>query len=213
MHQNMTGWDEKMLNKILGKVHGRMIFDRRVNVLVSRIGDMVQSGTVILDVGTGDGRIAKMIGEQKADTSVQGIDIMLRDHTHIPVTLFDGTKIPMDDNSVDTVTFVDVLHHTNDPEVLIHEAARVARKAVIIKDHLSETALDNKILRIMDWVGNAPHGVVLPYNYAPRRDWDRWFEAAGLTTDRFETDIPLYPFPLNLVFGRKLHFVGRFTPS
>jgi ubiquinone/menaquinone biosynthesis C-methylase UbiE len=85
----MTGWDEKMLNKILDKVHGRMIFDRRVNVLVSRIGDMVQSGTVILDVGTGDGRIAKMIGEQKA--SVNKITVI----TPYPVAL---TVQAMDDS-------------------------------------------------------------------------------------------------------------------
>jgi len=95
---------------------------------------------------------------------------------------------------------------------LISEAGRVARKAVIIKDHLSENALDHWTLRLMDWVGNAPHGVVLPYNYAPRKDWETWFEKAGLKVDVFDTDVPLYPFPLNLVFGRKLHFVARLTP-
>ena len=202
-----------MLKKSLGQAHEKLVFNRRVRVLVQEIGAVLPPNAAMLDVGTGDGQIAKMIGETQAGTQVQGIDIMLREKTHIPVTLFDGTRIPMEDDSVDVVTFVDVLHHTDDPSVLIKEAARVARKAVIIKDHLSENGFDHATLRFMDWVGNAPHGVVLPYNYAPRRDWDRWFSEAGLTIDEFNTRIPLYPFPANLIFGRNLHFIARMVPT
>lgn len=202
-----------MLKKTLGQAHEKLVFNRRVRVLVEHIGAQLPAGAQMLDVGTGDGQIAKMIGEMQEGTTVQGIDIMERETIHIPVTLFDGTTIPMDDNSVDVVTFVDVLHHTDDPQQLISEAARVARKAVIIKDHLCENKIDHLTLRVMDWVGNAPHGVVLPYNYAPRRDWDQWFNKAGLTTDQFVTDIPLYPAPASYIFGRKLHFIARLTPA
>jgi SAM-dependent methyltransferase len=202
-----------MFKKTLGQAHEKLVFNRRVRVLVDHIGALVPQGAQMLDVGTGDGQIAKMIGEKQAGAQVQGIDIMLREKTHIPVTLFDGTTIPFEDNSVDVVTFVDVLHHTDDPQRLISEAARVARSAVIIKDHLSENGLDHATLRLMDWVGNAPHGVVLPYNYAPRADWDRWFAKAGLATDVFDTAIPLYPAPASLVFGRKLHFIAQLSPA
>jgi SAM-dependent methyltransferase len=201
-----------MLKKSIGQAHEKLVFNRRVRVLVDQIGALLPQDAEMLDVGTGDGQIAKMIGEQAHGTVVQGIDIMKRGVIHIPVTLFDGTTIPMEDNSVDVVTFVDVLHHTDDPQILISEASRVARKAVIIKDHLSENTFDHMTLRAMDWVGNAPHGVVLPYNYAPRRDWDTWFENARLATDRFDTDVPLYPAPLSWVFGRKLHFIARLNP-
>lgn len=202
-----------MLKKSLGQAHEKLVFNRRVRVLVEEIGAVLPPNATMLDVGTGDGQIAKMIGETQPGTQVQGIDIMLREKTHIPVSLFDGTRIPMEDDSVDVVTFVDVLHHTDDPSVLIKEAARVARKAVIIKDHLSENGFDHATLRFMDWVGNAPHGVVLPYNYAPRRDWDRWFRKADLKIDEFNTRIPLYPFPANLIFGRNLHFIARMVPA
>lgn len=202
-----------MLKKTLGQAHEKLVFNRRVRVLVEEIGALLPANAQMLDVGTGDGQIAKMIGEMQEGTVVQGIDIMERETIHIPVTLFDGTTIPMEDNSVDVVTFVDVLHHTDDPQILISEASRVARKAVIIKDHLSENKFDHLTLRVMDWVGNAPHGVVLPYNYAPRRDWDQWFATAGLETDAFVTDVPLYPAPAKWVFGRKLHFIARLTPT
>lgn len=202
-----------MTATVMGQVHNRLVFDRRVRVLIESLGALIPAGSHMLDIGTGDGQIAKGIAAEADGVTVEGIDVMLRPTTHIPVSLFDGTTIPMDDNSVDVVSFVDVLHHTDDPQVLISEAARVARKAVVIKDHLSENALDHATLRAMDWVGNAPHGVVLPYNYASRAQWNGWFQTAGLTEDVFTTDVPLYPFPLSAVFGRKLHFVARLTPS
>jgi len=203
----------EMIKSLLGKAHETLVFNRRVSVLIKRIGALVPARSEMLDVGTGDGQIAKAIGQQQSDTHVRGIDIMLRDTTHIPVELFDGEVIPVDDKGVDVVTFVDVLHHTDDPSVLIHEAGRACRKAVVIKDHLSENWFDHLTLRLMDWVGNAPHGVVLPYNYASRAQWDSWFKSAGLKVEEFQTDVPLYPFPLNMIFGRKLHFIARLSPA
>jgi SAM-dependent methyltransferase len=202
-----------MTATLMGRVHNRLVFDRRVQVLTRSLGALIPAGSHMLDVGTGDGQIAQGIAAEQLGVTVEGIDVMLRPTTHIPVSLFDGTTIPMDDNSVDVVSFVDVLHHTDDPQVLISEASRVARKAVVIKDHLSENAFDHATLRLMDWVGNAPHGVVLPYNYASRAQWNRWFAKAGLAEDVFETDVPLYAAPLSMIFGRKLHFVARLTPS
>jgi SAM-dependent methyltransferase len=202
-----------MSKKIISQVHETLVFNRRVAVLAETLGGLLPENSRILDVGTGDGQIAQLIAGRQNGTSVEGIDIMKRPTTHIPVTLFDGKTIPFEDGSFDVVTFVDVLHHTDDPSILIREAARVASRAVILKDHLSENGLDHMTLRAMDWFGNAPHGVVLPYNYAPRKDWDRWFKEAGLETEIFETQVPLYPAPFNLVFGRKLHFVARLRPA
>jgi SAM-dependent methyltransferase len=197
---------------MLGGIHETLVFNRRVSVLVESIGALIPSGSSILDVGTGDGQIAKAMAAMQPGNRVEGIDVMLRPTTHIPVTRFDGTTIPFPDKSFDVVSFVDVLHHTDDPSVLISEASRVARHAVVIKDHLSETRLDQATLRFMDWVGNAPHGVVLPYNYAARASWMSWFMEAGLDVDRFETEVPLYPWPFSAVFGRELHFVARLVP-
>jgi hypothetical protein len=60
----------------------------------------------------------------------------------------------------------------------------------------------------MDWVGNAPHGVPLRYNYLSRKEWKQAFRSASLFEDTVETNIPLYFFPFDLVFGRKLHFIA-----
>jgi ubiquinone/menaquinone biosynthesis C-methylase UbiE len=201
-----------MFKSTLAKSHDKLVFRRRVQVLVYQIGALLPPSADVLDIGTGDGQIAALIHARQTSGAMRGIDVMLRPQTAIPVSLFDGAQIPLPDASVDVVTFVDVLHHTDDPQKLICEAARVARQCVIIKDHFSENALDHATLRFMDWVGNAPHGVVLPYHYASRAQWDQWFAAAGLRVDVMRGDIPLYPPPASLIFGRGLHFVTRLVP-
>jgi SAM-dependent methyltransferase len=198
--------------KSIGRAHEHLVFNRRARVLAAKIGEMLPTDASVLDIGTGDGQIAKMIGERQKLNQVQGLDVMRREMTHIPVTLFDGITIPLKENSVDVITFIDVLHHTNDPQILIHEASRVARKAVVIKDHLSENVIDSATLRFMDWIGNAPHGVLLPYNYASQKKWDFWFDNANLSKQILDTSIPLYPPPLNWIFGRNLHFIAYLTP-
>jgi hypothetical protein len=137
---------------------------------------------------------------------------MVRPNTLIPVDTFDGVSIPLADKEVESVMFVDVLHHTNDPTILLKESARVARQAVVIKDHCSQNTFDYWTLRFMDWVGNAPHGVVLPYNYWSREQWLQAFDQLGLKLISWEYAIPLYPFPASAVFGRKLHFVAKLSP-
>ena len=63
--------------------------------------------------------------------------------------------------------FVEVLHHTTDPLALPRESSRVARDCIIIKDHHLDNLAAAAVLRFMDWMGNARHGVILPYNYWP----------------------------------------------
>jgi SAM-dependent methyltransferase len=205
--------EDTLLKAAAGAVHGKAVFDRRTRVLSGMIERLLPPDSTVLDVGTGDGRIASLWQRARPDLTVEGIDVLVRGSTHIPVRPFDGRTIPSPDKSQDVVTFIDVLHHTDDAGALLAEAARVARKLVVIKDHLSENVVDHATLRFMDWVGNAPHGVVLPYNYFPRARWDAELSRAGLKVVTFDTNVPLYPFPLNLVFGRRLHFIASLRPD
>jgi SAM-dependent methyltransferase len=116
--------------------------------------------------------------------------------------------IPYASASVDVVLMVDVLHHTDDPTILLREAARVARTAVVVKDHLREGLGARLTLRSMDWVGNARHGVRLPYNYWSRAQWNRAFDTLGLAVEQWKCALGLYPKPASWLFDRSLHFVG-----
>jgi SAM-dependent methyltransferase len=202
-----------MLKTIVTLLHGTFISSRRIQVLANTISSLLPANAKVLDVGTGTGQIPNLWCETRSDISVQGIDVFVRDHTYIPVRQFDGLTIPYADKSMDVVTFIDVLHHTTDPKSLLIEAKRVARQDVIIKDHLAETGFDHGLLRIMDWVGNSPYGVALPYNYLAKAQWRKLFDEVGLKIKSCDTNIRLYRKPLNLVFGRQLHFVADLEPA
>ena len=199
---------------LVGKLHTKMVFGRRVRVLTELLADRVPAtARSLVDIGCGDGQIAHWIAQQRPHLQITGIDVLVRPQTHIPVQAFDGTTLPLADQSVDVAMFVDVLHHTNDPLVMLREAKRVARQAIIIKDHCKDGFLAGTTLRFMDWVGNAHHGVVLPYNYWNEQRWRAAFAELGLTVADWTHRVPLYPWPGSWVFQRRLHFVARLTPT
>ena len=182
------------------KVHSKYVFNRRTNVLAAHFLEMLPQQGTVLDVGCGDGLIDHLINKQRPMLKIEGIDVLLRKQTHISVTKFDGNKIPFEDNSFDVVMFVDVLHHTNDPKALLKEAKRVARQYVVIKDHTMDGLFAETTLRFMDWVGNAPHGVVLPYNYWTKQQWYDAFKELDLTVENWKGALNLYPLPANWLF-------------
>ncbi len=194
--------------KFLGRLHRKFVFQRRVRVLSEILADLLPSGSQVLDVGCGDGLIDRRIAERRSDLEIRGIDVVARPDASIPVEVFDGANIPYPDGSMDVVMFVDVLHHTSDPEVLLLEGVRVARQQVILKDHLREGWLAGPTLRIMDWVGNAPHGVDLPYNYWTEQRWRESFARLGVKPTTWIDQLGLYPPPASFLFDRSLHFVA-----
>jgi SAM-dependent methyltransferase len=167
----------------------------------------------VLDVGCGDGRISRAVMDLRPDVAIYGIDVLLRCATAIPVEAFDGRRIPHPAGSFDCAMFVDVLHHAEDPAVLLGEAARVSRGAVLIKDHLLDARLAGPRLRFMDWVGNARHGVDLPYHYWRRGRWDEAFAALGLAPSSWQEDLGIYPPWADWLFGGRLHFITLLRSS
>jgi SAM-dependent methyltransferase len=117
------------------------------------------------------------------------------------------------DRAYDAVMLVDVLHHAEDPQLLLNEVARVAAKTVIIKDHLTGAWLSHERLRLMDWVGNIGHGVPLRYAYWSPSEWAVGFQHARLREVERREHLGLYSVPLRWVFERQLHFVSRLIPS
>ena len=165
---------------LLGNVHGKVVHNRRVSQLSRHLSELLPNDARVLDVGCGDGLIASLIKEKRPDILIEGIDVLVRSDTFIEVKEYDGKKIPFADGSFDAVMFVDVLHHTDDPLAVLREARRIASKALIIKDHTDDGFLSNQTLSFMDWVGNKPHGVRLPYNYWTSRQWNEAVKTLNL---------------------------------
>jgi len=192
--------------------HRALVFGRRARVLADALAPLLPPGAqTVLDIGCGDGTIAGLLAERRPDLTIEGVEVTPRPTCRIDCRPFDGSQLPFPDQSFDVCLLVDVLHHTTDVTQLLREAARVSRTHIVLKDHLSETSFDHATLRAMDWVGNRPHGVTLTYNYQSLSQWQQHFAACGLQAAQLCTDLPLYPFPFSLLFGRKLHFVAQLT--
>jgi len=213
MSEQAKGNSPAKLGAALNAVHNVAVFNRRVEVLVRHLAEMIPIGGRVLDLGCGDGSIALALMGKRPDLSLEGVDVLLRPDPHIPVTLFDGHRLPFDDKSFDYVTIVDVLHHTDDPVELVGEAARVARRGVVIKDHRLKGVAAGATLRFMDYVGNRGHGVRLPYNYLDDARWEKLFQSTGCTVVQRLDRLGIYPGPFSLLFDRQLHFMALLYPD
>jgi ubiquinone/menaquinone biosynthesis C-methylase UbiE len=191
-------------------LHGRLVHPRRVQVIAARAAALLPHGAHVIDVGTGDGLLAAALAARRPDLRIEGLDVLVRPDTAIPVTRFDGSTIPRPPRSVDAVTLFDVLHHADDPAGLLAEAARVARSCIVLKDHVCDGPFARAVLSFMDDVGNRRHGVALPHHYLSRREWSSAIEPLGLTRAAWEEGgLGLYPWPASLLFGGRLHVMAR----
>ncbi len=178
-----------------------------MNRLAQLCADLIPSGARVLDIGCGDGRLAKRLTHTRSDIIVAGIDVLVRDRVDIPVTRFDGLRIPYPNGSFDVALLIDVLHHTEEPRVLLREAARVASQQIIIKDHTRDGWLAGPRLRFMDYIGNARYGVNLPFNYWPRAKWEAVCRELGFEVESWNSQLQLYPWPATYVFDDSLQFM------
>jgi SAM-dependent methyltransferase len=192
----------------LGVLHKRLVSNRRVEVLANWFAELLPPRVRVLDAGCGDGLVSAVLQSKRPDISAQGIDVLPRAQTHIPVEMFDGIHFPFASASFDVVMFSDVLHHTDDPSVLLQEAQRVASGHVLIKDHYRKGLAGGARLRLMDWVGNARFGVALPYNYWTEQQWHGAWEKLGLVPEQLVSRLDLYAVPANWIFGAQLHFIA-----
>jgi len=188
-------------------------YNRRIWVLSHALANAIPGRGTVLDIGCGDGQLALALMKLRPDLKIEGVDVVARPKTLIPVAQYDGIKLPFADKSFDYVTIVDVLHHTDDPTVVLSEASRVARHGVVIKDHLREGFLAHETLAFMDWCGNIGDGVPLPYNFLSRSEWQGAFFKSRLQSRQTNEKLNIYLPPARWLFDRQLHFVSFLEPK
>lgn len=110
---------------------------------VEHVADYLKAGSSVLDIGCGTGYLLDVIAAD-FDCVAFGCDVVAPPVRISNFSLFDGFRLPYRDNSVDVAFLVFVLHHAEDPGVLLHEAARVARESVVVIEDTPQSALEHK---------------------------------------------------------------------
>src|SRR5688500_16104608 len=97
LHGEHVGTGSEM--KWLERWHGARVHTRRVQVLASTAANLLPQRATVLDIGCGDGRLSAHLGKLRPDLSVSGAEFAPRSDCAIPVTGFDGRKLPFADGS------------------------------------------------------------------------------------------------------------------
>jgi SAM-dependent methyltransferase len=179
-----------------------------VGALAAAIAPLLPRSARVLDVGCGDGLLDQAILAMRPDLRIEGVDVLVRPGTPIPVREFDGSRLPFADREFDVTMAIDVFHHAADGEALMAEMKRVSGGTLVIKDHLLHGLPSKLILRAMDWVGNFRHGVSLPFSYQSEAEWNRAWDHCGIRPVTMLRQLHLYPFPFSAIFDSDLHFLA-----
>lgn len=107
----------------------------------------------ILDLGAGEGYVGEYL------SSAYGYDVQLADiidmnRVELPHVLFDGLRLPLEDNSVDCTILYFVLHHAQNPDRVLSEALRVSRKTVIVVESVYRNRWEHFLLKTFDPIAN-----------------------------------------------------------
>ena len=86
-----------------------------------------------IDIGSGPGSLLTVMRQR--GFTIDGLDI--RDSAYkdtLKPHIYDGQTMPFGAQSYDTALLSTMLHHTPDPDHILRESARIARRLIIIED-------------------------------------------------------------------------------
>jgi SAM-dependent methyltransferase len=196
------------LKKALFDYHYRAVTLPRAERLECALAEQVGRVESVLDVGCGDGAIARAVAGRVGATRVAGVDVVQRPSPRIPVQIYDGLEIPHADEAFDAVTLVDVLHHCSEPGAVLKEALRVARLRVVIKDHFGFGPISRGILYLMD-LPNYRDSVAVPGTYFDPHQWVRMINEAGGTIEHLIWPMKINDLPFRLIARSEFQFMMR----
>lgn len=191
-----------------------MANDRRIEGIAQAVSSVLpHSAFRMLDVGCGDGSLARRIMELRPAVSLEGVEVVLPRERYVPMQAYDGAILPFADNAFDAVLCADMLHHTASPVDMLREACRVARSYVVVKDHVCDSRIDRVLLTFMDWLGNVGKGVPMPFHFLSSRDWRKTFDALPCVESARLDGLRYWGWPLTWVIDRSFHFVAVLETS
>ena len=198
-----------MIQRSLFAYHHRAVHVPRVRRIVDALTAQIGQAASLLDVGAGDGTVAADLARRVGASRVAGVDVKVRPGAAIEVVPYDGERLPFPDHTFDIVVLSDVLHHCAHPDVVLAESLRVACRAVLVKDHFQFGLISEKILLMMDIVGNAAPGVLVRGTYFSPASFVDLVQGADGRITGLTWPLRIHDLPFRLVTQDRLQFVAR----
>lgn len=144
---------------------------------LSNIGRYLVAGERIIEIGSGPGSVALMLKRRGFDvTAVDVRDLSFSDE--VRPRIYDGENLPYEDTEFDVALILTVLHHAHNPEAVVLEAKRVARRVIVIEDIF--TRITSKYITFAaDCIVNLEF-FDHPHNNKTDEGWKDLFKRSGL---------------------------------
>jgi SAM-dependent methyltransferase len=202
------------LRSIFGETVAYPYYKLRTTEYIARLLPSTGPCSVI-DMGAGDGFLGSILEQYRPQTSIVGVETHIRQlrRPDFKMVKFDGLTAPFASGTFDYALLCNVLHHANDQVALLREALRLARRGVIIKDHLAETRYQHSQLAVLDVLGNRRFGASTVGHYQSSDGWRSLFANAGARVIERLEGLSFRRGPLRAVFGNHLEIMFVVTAA
>lgn len=175
----------------------------RESPIVAHMRPHLGGVTNALDIGAGGCRIAELI-QLSEGIDVTAVDVVDHNLTSLPLMLYDGKRLPFNDDEFDVSFLVFVLHHAQEQVDLLREAIRVTRSTVLIVEDMPGNAIERGFWRAWDnLLNHCRHDDIdIAHRALSLHEWQQVILEAGASTRtviEFRTAFPVlrtYPHVL-----------------
>jgi ubiquinone/menaquinone biosynthesis C-methylase UbiE len=121
---------------------------RRALALVSWLEPELAGVRSVLDIGTGTGNVAEVLGERGFDVTAVDIEDLSFVGSVAPL-IYDGDRLPFEARAFDAALLSTVLHHAEDAGQLLRDARRVSGRVIVVED-VHRSRLHGAVCSVLD---------------------------------------------------------------
>lgn len=173
---------------------------KRAKKLVHLLGRFIKKGDNVLDLGMGDGLIAKQL-QLNHDIKIMGLDVEDYNTTDIPLVINNSKRLPFRDRQFDVVLIISVLHHADNFTSLLAEAKRICKRCIIILEDVYSNIIERMAIILTDALSNFLNPMNMPFNFRREREWLSIFNTLNLKLlSKHQQEIPWFDWFQRVLF-------------
>ncbi len=176
----------------------------RGKYLVREYKKLINKNDKVLDVGSGDSYISRMIQEE-IGCEIIGLDTLEYPKSYIPLKKYDGNRFPFEDNEFDVVMFNGVIHHISNQLDVLKEARRVTKKKVFLFDQDITKFKDRFFSYTLEFISLTHNPLMkLPFNFRTKNEFLELFKLVDLKVNKIIYPKTSFIYPLkHILFDLK----------